>query len=99
MLSRSLIAYVSAMLLLLLAGCSVLEAVEPDPCINHYVMCQESGLGLIDDGQWSRCQTCMYICQSNDGAWPNRTPAGGDCRYWMYGWLPASVDGGIDVDL
>ena len=37
--------------LLLLPGCSVLEAVEPDPCIKHYTDCQDSGLGLVDDGQ------------------------------------------------
>lgn len=61
-------------------------------CIDHYVECQDSGLGFVKDGpKQTRCQTCLDIC-SQTGAWPRNTNAGGTCEYWLYRGGPLSRD-------
>jgi hypothetical protein len=66
-------------------------------CLEHYVDCQDSGLGYVRDGpNRSRCQTCLSIC-NDTGSWPQKTYSGGTCEYWMYRGGPLSHEDMVDA--
>lgn len=79
----------------LIPACSVWDAIEPDPCVEHYVMCMDTRLGSTYDGpNKTRCHSCLEACQKNGNRWPRRTPSGRDCQYWNYPWPAVAPDGG-----
>jgi hypothetical protein len=64
------------------------EKKRPPPrenCQAHYRGCLASDIGDEPGGQpgHSRCWDCHDSCRAN-GEWPDKTPYGADCRWWMY---------------